>query len=98
MNDDLIKIRVVLGPRILSLTIKREEEEIFRKAAKNITDKVLEYQKRYEAHDDLMDFVAITALQNTVALLELKANRETENILKEIKEINHTLESHLLAN
>ena len=89
---------MVLGPRPLSLTIKREEEEIFRKAAKNITDKVLEYQKRYGAHNDLMDFVAIAALQSTVALLELEANRETENILKEIKEINHTLESHLSTN
>ncbi len=61
MSDELININVLIFDRVYPLKIHRNEEEKVRQAAKNINDKVIEYQKLYAGRDK-QDFLAMIAL------------------------------------
>ena len=47
MEDDFFTIRVNILNTSYPINIKREEEEIYRKAAKQLNNKILDYQKKY---------------------------------------------------
>jgi cell division protein ZapA (FtsZ GTPase activity inhibitor) len=57
-----LSIKVVIASRTYPLTIKREEEEGVRKAAKLINDKIKEYEENYFVRDK-QDLLAMCALQ-----------------------------------
>lgn len=61
----MIHINVIIADRPYPLKIKRNEEENVRKAAKEINDKVKEYQQVYAAKDK-QDYLAMTALMYAV--------------------------------
>ena len=77
MNDKLT-ITLNIAGRPCVLTIEREEEEEIRKAAQLINSKIAKYREKY-ATADPVDFLAVTALQFTVKMLE--AERLTDLIL-----------------
>lgn len=91
MDESLIKINVNVGGRMISLTIKREYEERFRKSAKIINECVADLQKRFAAHNDNMDFVAVVALNKVVELLELEERKDIDSFLNEVDKINDDL-------
>lgn len=64
-------INVVIADRPYRLKIKPEEEETVRKAARNINERVKEYQQAFLSKDK-QDFLAMIALQNTVEALKYK--------------------------
>lgn len=68
-----LSIKVVIASRTYPLTIKREEEEGVRKAAKLINDKIKEYEENYFVRDK-QDLLAMCALQ-----LAAENSRQGEN-------------------
>ncbi len=70
---DELSITVTIADRIYRLTIDKTEEEIVRKAARQIEERMREYAKTY-AYKDKQDLLAMAALQFTTALL----NKDTE--------------------
>lgn len=70
---DELSITVTIADRIYRLTIDKTEEEIVRKAARQIEERIREYAKTY-AYKDKQDLLAMAALQFTTALL----NKDTE--------------------
>ena len=73
------------------LTIEREEEEEIRKAAQLINSKIAKYREKY-ATADPVDFLAVTALQFTVKMLEAERRNDVEPILDEVKKISSRLD------
>ena len=56
-----LSIKVILAGRTYPLTIDMKEEELIRKAAKTINDKIEEYEQNY-AIKDKQDVLAMVAL------------------------------------
>ena len=90
MNDKLTVTLNIAG-RPCVLTIEREEEEAIRKAAQLINSKIAKYREKY-ATADPVDFLAVTALQFTVELLEIEKRNDIEPILDEVKRISSRLD------
>lgn len=66
-----LSIKVIIAGRTYPLTIKREEEENVRKAAKLINDRIKEYEDNYSVRDK-QDLLAMTALQIAAQNLHLE--------------------------
>ncbi len=65
MSNKTLNINVVIADRPYRLKINPEEEEMVRKAAKSINEKMKEFQSSFSSKDK-QDFLAMIALQNTV--------------------------------
>ena len=89
MSDEFL-IRVTVAGRLYPLNIKRSREEIIRKAAKTINEKVLQYQQKYK-DKDIQDFLAMVSLQFVVKVLESEAKTDVSPVLKELKAMEQEL-------
>ncbi|WP_018339624.1 cell division protein ZapA [Butyricimonas synergistica] len=90
MNDKLT-ITLNIAGRPCVLTIEREEEEAIRKAAQLINSKIAKYREKY-ANADPVDFLAVTALQFTVKMLEAEKQNNIEPVLDRVREISSRLD------
>ena len=95
MNTDL-NIKVDIGGRPYSLTIKRSEEELVRKAAENINKTINKYSKAFE-YKDLQDLYAMVTLQYASGLMHIENEKSFKD--KEMKdklmEVDELLSSQL---
>jgi len=87
MKTDL-NIKVNIGGRPYSLTVKRNEEEIVRKAADDVSKTINEYSKAFE-YKDMQDLYAMVSLQYASGLMHIEneksfKDREMKDKLKEI--------------
>ncbi|MBN2175428.1 MAG: cell division protein ZapA [Bacteroidales bacterium] len=83
---DELTISVIIAERPYRLTIKREEEEIIRKAANEINRTIKQYSESF-AYNDKQDLLAMVALEQTTNALK----KEIEN-----KKSNKTLNEKLV--
>ena len=90
MNDKLT-ITLNIAGRSCVLTIEREEEEAIRKAAQLINSKIAKYREKY-ANADPVDFLAVTALQFTVKMLEAEKQNDIEPVLDRVREMSKRLD------
>lgn len=82
-----LKIKVNIADRIYPLTIKREEEEVIRKAVKMINEAVGSFEEKYAVRDK-QDVLAMCALQWASQLEKLKARDK-----QDIEDVNQHLEA-----
>lgn len=92
--DEKLSIRVNIADRFYPLKIDRKEEENIRKAAKLINERVLQYKQKY-ADKDVLDFIAMTALQLVTRLVELEQKQDVVPVLESIKELNDELKEYI---
>ncbi len=94
-----ISIKVNIGTRTYPLSVKPEEEEVIRLAAKNINDSIKNLQENY-AVKDVQDLLAMTALQlATQQLVKKPLTPENTDALKsDVEEINRMIEQALSEN
>ena len=89
-------ISVSIADRPYRLTIKREEEEIIRRAATVINDKVKDYSANY-AFNDKQDLLAMVALEETTNALNTnnKLSDIDNSVLKDLADIDNMLNENL---
>jgi len=63
-----ISIKINIADRIYPLKVNMEEEEVIRRAAKLINDRIKEYQENYEVRDK-QDLLAMSVLHYATAAL-----------------------------
>lgn len=95
--DDKLSIRINIGDKYYPLRIERNEEEIIRKAAKTINDKLTQYRGKYSERD-MVDLLAMTALQYTKKYIENELNNDLAVFNEELKQINTELEEYINQN
>ncbi len=97
MRDQLIS--VVIAERPYRLTVNSEgEEEVFRKAASLVDEKMQKYASNY-AFRDKQDLLAMVNLQFAVEYLLLNDTLQAQNKLKEqVKDIDLLLNELLAKN
>jgi len=95
--DDKLSIRINIGDKYYPLRIERDEEELIRKAAELINDKLTQYRSKYSERD-MVDLLAMTALQYTKRFIEHETNDDLAVFNEEIKQINIELEDYINQN
>ena len=94
--DELININVIIADRPYRLKIKPKEEENVRRAAKQINDKIKEFQNTYEAKDK-QDYMAMCALLFAVDVLnnENKPAAADDDLSEKLDELDNILTDFL---
>lgn len=96
MNTDLIPLNLVIGDRNYRIRIQPEDEEVVRKTAKIINDKIVEFKTLF-AGKDMQDYVAMVlvwfateqnaAISNQVNLDNVSSRLQTlENMIDTVLE------------
>ena len=85
------KIKLNIGNRIYPLSVNIEQEEVLRKAAKEINEMIIKYEKSY-AVKDKQDSLAMCALEiftnnKKITMDQSKLGTNTEEKLKELIEL-----------
>jgi cell division protein ZapA len=85
-------ISITVADRPYKLVIDKEHEELFRRAAKLIENRIKTYSNNY-AYKDKQDLLAMVALDNTINLLqhERNANEKEATLEKKLKELDIAL-------
>ena len=89
-------ISVTIADRPYKLTVKREDEEIFREATKYINDRLKSYAANF-SFKDRQDLLAMVALQYTTNALRnerILAFRDKEMVGK-LQELNTLLDANV---
>ncbi|MBI9057378.1 MAG: cell division protein ZapA [Labilibaculum sp.] len=92
--DEKLSIRVNVADRFYPLKIDRKQEEVIRKAAKMINEKVLQYKQRYK-DKDTQDFLAMASLQYVIKVIETENKTDVSPVLDEIKVMEQELREFL---
>ncbi|MBN2212868.1 MAG: cell division protein ZapA [Bacteroidales bacterium] len=94
--EDKLSIKVNVADRFYPLKIDSKDEEIIRKAARLINEKVLLYKQRY-SDKDTQDFLAMAALQYVTKVLEYEQHDTDASALQYLKELDEELAEYLKA-
>ena len=92
--DEKLSIRVNVADRFYPLKIDRIQEEVIRKAAKMINEKVLQYKQRYK-DKDTQDFLAMASLQYVIKVIEAENKTDVSPFLEEIEAMEQELREFL---
>lgn len=95
-NSELININLVIADRPYPLKIKPEEEEVVRRAARKLNEKVKELQGQYAAKDK-QDYLAMCALMNEVENLgnKEKITIDDTSFIDKLNELDVMLSQHV---
>jgi cell division protein ZapA (FtsZ GTPase activity inhibitor) len=90
--DDIININVLIADRPYPLKIRRHEEENVRKAARDINEKVKQFQQAYAAKDK-QDYLAMCTMMYAVESLsyQQKTVINDKDFETELSKIENTL-------
>lgn len=94
MEDNTIKIHVVLGGIRLPLRVSRKDEEIYRKAEKMFSAKMKHYQMKY-SQQSYEYLLALTAFQFAVALSRNELAEDTTPLKQKIQALDDELKAIL---
>lgn len=88
--DEKLSINVKVVDRQYPLKIDRKDEEVIRKAAALINEKVALYKQRY-TEKDTQDFLAMAALQFVIKNVELELKSDDTDLMDQLSELNDEL-------
>ena len=96
--DETFTINLYVAEKHYPLKIKRSEEELVRKAAKLINDKIAQYRSLYNVEEsglELRDLLAMAACQ--IAIEAIKNSEKTDDTAyyKSVIQLNKELEDFL---
>jgi cell division protein ZapA (FtsZ GTPase activity inhibitor) len=87
-----ISIKINIADRVYPLKVEMEEEELIRRAAKLINDRIKEYQDNY-AVKDKQDLLSMSVLHYATASLkaERKVTVEDTTVAEKAYQLDHIL-------
>lgn len=95
--SDKLSIQLMIGKQMHPITIRRDKEEIFRKAAKNINERLGRYQESYP-NLGYESCVSITLLDFAVEALQAQNNNDTKPFNDVVKTLTLEIEEALGGN
>ncbi|MBN2615213.1 MAG: cell division protein ZapA [Bacteroidales bacterium] len=96
LQEANLDIKVIIAGRPYKMSVRREKEEIVRKAAQMVNDKLKAFAHSYEFTDQ-QDLMAMIALQNAVSNLELRKEKDydEQELEKKLLEIDEAISNQL---
>jgi len=92
-GDDL-KINILINGVRLPLTVKRDEEELYRNAEKIVVKFINDYQKLY-SQKSYSEILTYTAFRLAVILNKQSSNQDLAPLAERIKELDNELNTLL---
>ena len=96
--DDTFTINLYIADKHYPLKIKRSEEELVRKAARLINDKITVYRNHYKMEEsalELKDLLAMAACQIAIQAIRAEERTDSSPIAESIVQLNKELEEFL---
>ena len=87
------RITVKIGGKEYPMTINQNDEEKYRRAAKEINKLIAAYKASYVAEPE--DYLAMTAIQVAVGKVTLEMDRSLSNQLEELDALNREIDNYL---
>lgn len=87
------RITVKIGGKEYPMTIKQNDEEKYRRAAKEINKLITAYKASYVAEPE--DYLAMAAIQVAVGKVTLEMDRSLSNQLTELEALNREIDNYL---
>lgn len=94
--DDKIKIQLIVAGKDYTLNLpseKREDEELIRKAAKQINEKLKKYREIYSSVESER-IIGMVALDFATERLREQRNNDTAPLTERVKELNKQLDDY----
>jgi cell division protein ZapA (FtsZ GTPase activity inhibitor) len=87
-----ISIKINIADRVYPLKVNMEEEEIIRRAAKLINDRIKEYQENYAVRDK-QDLLSMCVLHYATSALKAdkKVSVEDTEVTEKVYQLDHLL-------
>ena len=87
-----ISIKINIADRVYPLKVNMEEEEIIRRAAKLINDRIKEYQENYAVRDK-QDLLSMCVLHYATSALksDKKVSVEDTEVTEKVYQLDHLL-------
>ena len=89
-------IQLLIGKQVYPITIKREQEEIYRRAARMINDKLGRYEQSYP-HLGYERYTSVALLDFAVQVIPLQNQKDESPYEKVVDRLNEEL-GQLLTN
>ena len=91
MTEDIL-ISVEIADRIYKVRVKREEEDVFRKAVEAVKLNIKDYAKMY-AYKDKQDLLAMVLLQYVTSYIKIKEENifSDKQLVAKLEEIDSIL-------
>ena len=95
--DDKFKITITIANMTFPVVINRSEEELYRKAAKEVNIMFAKYKERYKSQETMGDahFLSFVAFRFAMKFLKLNDTRNLEKIDGRIEEMTREVEEYL---
>ena len=96
MNDDkkMLNIQLRVADMYLPMTIRQEEEEYYREAAKRIDNLLNLYRDSFK-EQNTEKYMTMVALHLSVTVVRLERRNDTQPFKDKIEELTRTLEDYL---
>lgn len=93
-ESDKLVIKLMIGHQLYPISVKRDQEEIFRKAAKEINEKIQRYQTTYpnQGHEKYM---SIALLDFAVKVQQIERSNETAPYNQALEQLTLEIEQAL---
>lgn len=92
--SDKIVIELMIGNQLHRISVPREQEGFFRKAAKNINEKLQKYQTTYP-NQGSEKYMSIALLDFAVKVLQIEEDNEKEPYTKSVEQLTTEIEDVL---
>jgi len=89
-----LSIKIKIDGREYPITVGKDDEEKYRKAAKIINDIIVTYRQTYSGKDT-QDFLAMTAYQFVLKNMELEEKVDQSPMFDELKKLDEELSDYL---
>jgi len=95
-DNDEFRIQLKVANKPYPIFCKRSEEELYRKAAKAINDKLSEYSSCFKAGTlEWKDFLVMTAIHFSIESLLLKQKEDISPLLESVERLDDELEKYI---
>lgn len=91
--SDKLNIKLTIAGKSYPLSIEREMEEKYRRAEREINDLVVKFRGRFRAESE--DYLAMAALQISLAKVEMELSRSLGEDIDALVEMDRELDSYL---
>ena len=95
-KSEKMVIQLLIGKQVYPITIKREQEEIYRRAARMINDKLGRYEQSYP-HLGYERYTSVALLDFAVQVIQLQNQKDESPYEKVVERLNEEL-GQLLTN
>jgi len=95
MDKNKLLIHVDIAEKTYGFRIDRNEEELARKAAKQIKNKLAQYRRAFAQSVDISDLLAVVTFQLSLNNLQLEGKNDTAPFTDKIEQLTNELEAYL---